>query len=224
MQKLITSLLFISSLVYGEVVTEYFKNGAIKSQTHYIDGTRTETKRGIKQGLEKVYYIEGGVAYQVNYVNNKRDGKMTWWDKQGNLLKVIHYDHGKLEGWEITYFPDGKIKAKQLYKNDKREGLYKEYYDNGQLALVVPYKNGKKEGMQKEYTYDGHLYTEVLYKNNYKEGKQKWYDKNGKVVKEEEFVHDVPVNVMKQLKQKKSIKQDERLKGINFSPNRPQQY
>ena len=221
MQKLLASLLFLSTLVYGEVVTEYFKNGAIKSQTHYIDGTRTATKPGIKQGEEKVYYIEGSLAYKVNYVNGKRDGKMTWWDKQGNLLKVIHYDHGKLEGWEITYFPNGKIKAKQLYKNDKREGLYKEFYDNGRLALVVPYKHGKKEGMQKEYAYEGYLSSDVLYKNNYKEGKQRWYDKNGKVIKEEEFVHDVPVNIMKQIEKQKPSEADLRLQGLNFSPNRP---
>ena len=221
MHKTLLFLLLLSLALHAELVTEYFKNGAIKSQTHYIDGTRTATREGIKHGTQKVYYIEGGLAYQVNYVNGKRDGKMTWWDKQGNLLKVIHYDNGKLEGWEITYFPNGKIKSKQLYKNDKREGLYKEFYDNGKLALVVPYKNGKKEGVQKEYAYEGYLYSDVLYKNNYKEGKQRWYDKNGKVIKEEEFVHDVPVNVMKKLKQNKPIQQDKRLKGINFSPNRP---
>ncbi len=61
----------------------------------------------------------------------------------------------------------------------------------------------------------------MLYKNNYKEGKQCWYDKNGKIIKEEEFIHDVSVDVMKKLKQKGLPKQDVRLKGINFSPNRP---
>ncbi len=222
MQKLLLVFLFSSSFVYGELVTEYFKNGALKSQTHYIDGSRTKTKEGIKHGLQKVYYIEGGVAYQVNYVKGKRDGEMTWWDKHGNVLKVIRYKNGNLEGWEITYFPNGKVKAKQFYKNDKREGVYKEFYDNGKRALEVPYKNGKKEGVQKEYAYEGYLYSDVLYKNNYKEGKQRWYDKNGKVIKEEEFVHDVPVNVMKQLKKHNAPKQDIRLKGINFSPNRPQ--
>lgn len=213
--------LVVVSLLNAQRVDEYFPNGALKSQIHYKDGTRSETSPGIKEGLERVYYLEGGLAYEVNYRNDKRDGVMRWWDKQGNLIKVLHYDNGKLEGWEINYYPSGKLKSKQLYRDDKREGVYKEYFDNGNLALEVPYKHGKKEGIQREYYYDGSLQSEVLYKNNYKEGIRRWYDKEGKVVKEERFVHDRPVDILKQLRQKSAPKVDERLKGLNFSPNRP---
>ena len=126
-QTLLLILLFTSSSLFGELVKEYFSNGALKSETHYIDGTRTKTSKGIRHGEQKVYYMEGSVAYRVNYVNNKRDGEMRWWDKEGNKLKVLHYKNGELEGWEITFFPNGKVKAKQFYKNDKREGIYKEW-------------------------------------------------------------------------------------------------
>jgi len=222
MKRTLSILLCAVSLLQAELVREYFENGKLKSEAHYIDGTRTKTKEGIKHGMEKVYYIEGALAYSVNYVNGKRDGVMIWWDKDGNIIKELHYNLGKLDGWEITYFPNGKIKSKVLYKNDLKEGLYKEFFDNGQLALIVPYKHGKKEGIQREYSYSGKLYTEVLYKNNYKEGTQKWFDDAGNIVKTEEFVHDRPLRVMQQLQQSKHQEPNILLKGLNFSPNRPQ--
>jgi antitoxin component YwqK of YwqJK toxin-antitoxin module len=214
---LVTSLL--STTLSAELVKSYFDTGELKSETNYIDGTNTEIKVGIKNGIEKIYYQEGGLAYIVNYIEDKRDGTLTWYDKNGVKLADIHYKDGKLHGVETSYFENGSIKHTVTYINDKKEGIQKEYFDNGQLALIVSYKNNKKEGIQKEYTYDGILYSEVFYKNNYKEGLQKWYDKDGNIIKTELFKHDRPVNIMKKVQLKK---EDTSLfvKGIDFSPQK----
>jgi antitoxin component YwqK of YwqJK toxin-antitoxin module len=209
-----------ATTVNAELVKSYFNTGELKAETNYVDGTNTDIKEGIKNGLEKIYYIEGGLAYSVNYINNKRDGKLTWYDKKGRKIAEMFYKHGKLEGPETAYFQNGKVKYRVNYVNDKKEGLQKEYYDNGVLALVVPYKNNKKEGIQKEYTFEGKLYSEVLYKNNYKEGEQKWYDSQGDVIKRELFKMDRPVNVMKEIQKKKQTPNIS-VNSIDFSPKKP---
>ena len=219
--SLLLASLFMSSIAQAELVKSYFKTGELKAETHYIDGTNTDIKEGIKNGIEKIYYIEGTLAYAVNYINGKRDGKLVWFDKQGHKIAQMNYKNGKLEGEEIAYFTNGQVKHIVKYINDMKEGLQKEYYNNGQLALVVPYVHNKKEGMQKEYTYDGKIYSEVLYKNNYKEGVQKWYDKDGNVVKTELFKMDRPVNVMKKIEAKKE-ESNILIHNMDFSPKRAQ--
>jgi len=61
---------------HAELFTEHFSNGVVKSQKsqiEYKDGTRTDTKEGIKDGKEKIYYSTGELAYEVTNVNGKRE-------------------------------------------------------------------------------------------------------------------------------------------------------
>ena len=221
LRSFVIASLFSTTLIEAEVIKSYFKRGELKAVTHYVDGTHTEKRAGIKNGLEEIYYIEGPLAYRVNYVDGKRDGLLEWFDKKGRLLAKVHYKEGKLHGEEIHYFENGVVKYRVTYVNDKKEGLQKEYHDNGELALVVPYKHGKKEGLQQEYTYTAALYSEVLYKNNYKEGLQIWYDTAGNVTKTERYKMDRPVAVMKAIQQKKA-EPNILVQGIDFSPKKVQ--
>lgn len=215
------ALLLSAGLLQAELIKTNFSTGELQSETNYRDGTRSDMRKGIKEGVEKNYYQSGKIAFQVNYVDDKRDGVLQWYDKQGNLLSQTPYKMGKLVGLDVSYFANQQIKHTVMYVDDQKEGLEKEYFNNNQLALVVPFVHGKKEGLQKEYTYEGKLYTEVTYKNNYKEGLQTWYDANGNVAKTQLFEMDRPVEVMK--KQEKDYEQSKIvIEGLNFSPNRAQ--
>jgi len=226
MKKYINTLLIatcLSTSLSAELIKTYFdadgKN--IKAETNYALGTRTETREGVKEGLEKVYYEMGQVAYIVNYVDGKRDGIMTWYDKEGKVLSESSYKLGKLEGKDIAYYPSGVVKHTVTYIDDKKEGYQKEYFDNGVVALNVLYVAGKKEGKEIEYTYEGKLYSEVKYKNNYKEGMKKWYDAKGNVMRTEEFKNDRPVSIMKKLKAG-GVQQEKIIHNIDFTPQNPQ--
>ncbi|MBT5935951.1 toxin-antitoxin system YwqK family antitoxin [Sulfurimonas sp.] len=220
MNLYIKSTFFVCAMsisLSAELYITYFDHGEIKAKTHYIDGTNTDSLEGTKHGLQTVYYEMGRIAYSVNYINDKRDGKLTWHDKKGHKLSDVFYKNGKLEGMESSYFIDGSLKHSVNYVNDKKEGAQKEYFNNGIVALVVTYKNNKKEGFQKEYNEDGTLFSSVNYKNNYKEGEQKWFSKDGKVIKTLLYKNDRPINVMKQVQ----VKQKEYniyVDSIDFSP------
>jgi antitoxin component YwqK of YwqJK toxin-antitoxin module len=205
----------------AELVTEYFDWGTVKSQINYLDtNKKTKTGERIKEGEEKVYYETGELAYTVTNHNNLRDGKMTWYDKQGKVIEIMYYQMGKRHGQNILYYSNGNKRIETTYINDKKEGPYREYFDNGKLGLEVNYKNGYKEGIQKEYHENGKLASEVLYKKGYKEGIQKWYDKEGRLIRTQEFKMDRPVDVLKKLRSKKPDATNELLKGLDFDPNK----
>jgi antitoxin component YwqK of YwqJK toxin-antitoxin module len=216
---LLTSIL--GSSLSAELVKTYFKYGELKAETNYVDGTHTEIQVGTKHGMEKVYYEMGALAYKVDYKDNKREGILTWYGKDGVKLADMYYKDGKLQGQEKSYFSNGKVKHIVMFINDKKEGKQKEYFENGSLALEVTYKNNKKEGLQKEYTPEGKIYSEVNYKNNYKEGMQQWFDANGKVNRTVLYKMDRPINIMKKVQEKK-VESPILNHSIDFSPQKPE--
>jgi antitoxin component YwqK of YwqJK toxin-antitoxin module len=218
MHKLLFTALTVSVLLQAELFTEHFNTGIVKSRIEYKDGTRTRTSKGIKHGQEKVYYETGELAYEVMNVDGKRDGKLTWYDRDGNVLEIMYYQKGKRHGINKLFYADGTLRSEVNYLFDKKEGPYREYFSNGELALEVNYKNGRKEGLQKEYHPGGRLASEVTYINGYKEGEQKWYDKTGKLIKTEKFKMDRSIDVLQALQKKEPDATEALLKGLDFNP------
>jgi len=216
---LITLTLLSTTALHAELFTEYFEDGVVKSQIEYKNGTRTDTAEGIKDGLEKIYYNTGDIAFTVTNVNGKREGAMDWYDREGKHLEMIHFQKGLRHGLNIIFYANGELRIEVNYINDNKEGVEKYYFNTGKLASEVTYKNGRKEGLQKEYNEDGTLNNDVMYVHGYKEGKKRWYDKKGKIIQTETYKMDRPVDVMKKAQ---AIKPDATLKvleGLDFNPN-----
>ncbi|SFV71314.1 hypothetical protein MNB_SV-13-67 [hydrothermal vent metagenome] len=212
-------ILILSTQVNGELFTEYFKDGVVKSNIEYKDDTRSPVTEGIKQGVEKVYYNTGELAFQVNNIEGKRDGAMNWYDRENNHLEIIHYQMGKRHGLNNTFFSDGTLRIEVNYMNDKKEGLEKYYFSTGKLASEVKFIQGQKEGQQREYKKDGSLDNDVMYKHGYKEGEKHWYNKKGKVIKTVMYKMDRPIELMKVVQAKKTDETIKALQGLDFNPN-----
>ena len=219
MNKLLLLIVLTNISLYAELFTEYFKNSVIKSEIQYKEGTRTDVTEGIKDGLEKVYYNTGQLAFKVNNIEGKRDGAMDWYDRKHHHLEVIYYQNGKRHGQNKVFYANGKLRIDVNYINDFKEGKEKFYFDSGKLASVVTYRRGKKEGIQKEYNENGSLNNDVTYKHGYKEGKKRWYNAQGKVIQTEFYKMGRPIHLMKKVQEKKPDATIEALKGLNFNPN-----
>jgi len=216
---LLTLAFLGTATLQAELFTEHFKNGVVKSQIEYKDGTRSDTAEGIKDGLEKTYYNTGEVAYTVTNINGKRNGPMDWYDREGKHLERINFKMGKRDGNNKIFYADGNLRIEVNYTDDNKEGMEKYYFSTGKLASEVNYVHGKKEGIQKEYNEDGTLNNEVTYKHGYKEGEKRWYDKKGKVIKTLTYKMDRPIDLMKKVQAKKPDATVEALKGLDFNPN-----
>ena len=216
---LLTLALFCASMLHAELFTEHFKDGVVKSQIEYVKGTRSDVAEGIKNGLEKVYYNSGELAFKVNNIQGKRDGALDWYDREGQHLEVIHFKKGKRHGINKIFYADGTLRIAVNYVDDNKEGSEKYYFSTGKLASEVTFVKGRKEGLQKEYNNDGSLNNEVMYTHGYKEGDKHWYDTKGKVIKTVTFKMNRPTNLMKKVQAKKPDAMIKALKGLDFNPN-----
>lgn len=224
MKRLSSALLVAVSttLLQAELITEYFENGVIKSQINYVDGTRTATQEGTKEGVEKVYHSTGQLAMEVNNTQGLRDGALHWYDTEGRHLEVMPYKNGKRHGLNRIFYENGNLRIEVTYVDDQKEGLEKFYFSSGKLASEVNYVKGKKEGLQKEYTIDGTLDNDVMYVHGYKEGLKRWYDVQHHIIQTEKYIMDRPVDTMKKVQEKKTDEPIDALKGLDFNPNNKQ--
>jgi len=216
---LLTFVLLGTSTLHAELFTEHFKDGVVKSQIEYVKGTRTDVQEGIKDGLEKVYYNSGELAFKVNNIQGKRDGALDWYDREGQHLEVMHFKEGKRHGINKIFYADGTLRIEVNYVDDNKEGSEKYYFSTGKLASEVTFKKGKKEGFQKEYNTDGSLNNDVMYKHGYKEGDKHWYDEKGKITKKLTYKKGRPINLMKKVQAKQPDLTIGSLKGLDFNPN-----
>ena len=86
----------------------------------------------------KVFRTDEGMLYVENVKNNKKEGKYTYYLKDGYREEGT-YKNGVLEGPDIIYFKDGQIAIKGNYINGKLDGPYKKYYKNLNKTLGRKY-------------------------------------------------------------------------------------
>jgi antitoxin component YwqK of YwqJK toxin-antitoxin module len=76
-----------------------------------------------QDGKHVVYYQNGNVKAQGNYVNNKREGEwLCYYNQNGGLLLKVD-DIAKInEKAEVALYENNKVKSKGTFVNGKKEG------------------------------------------------------------------------------------------------------
>ena len=92
----------------------------------------------------KTYHNNGQIKVLGSYEakTGAKTGTWSFYESNGNLLKVIEYDSNKLNGDSKTYYDSGKLKKVETYKNGKLDGEAKLFLKNGSLFQTKYYKNG----------------------------------------------------------------------------------
>ena len=84
-------------------------------------------------GTYKNYNIRGVEMISGTYNMGKRNGKFTYRNANGGVIKV------------------------EYYKNDKPDGKWQEFYDFGGLQTETTYRDGMKEGKFTRYDQRGNI-------------------------------------------------------------------
>ena len=131
MEKLLLILFIIPIISFGQTETkiEYWDNGKVLSQIHYLDGKR--------DGSCRYYYKNGTLMNEGFYENGKMTGIWMSYHENGQIAS-----HG-------TY----KYTESGVYS--RKDGVWKYYYDNGQLQTEQIITDGIEE--LKFYDRDGKL-------------------------------------------------------------------
>jgi antitoxin component YwqK of YwqJK toxin-antitoxin module len=121
----------------------YYNSGELAFKVQNIEGKRDGAMVWYdrdKNHLERIYYKMG-----------KRSGNNKIFYDDGTLRIEVNYIDDKKEGFEKFYFSSGKLASEVTYVSGRKEGLQKEYNNDGSLNNEVTYKHGYKEGERRWY-------------------------------------------------------------------------
>jgi len=183
---------------------EYAKDGRIISiitfsKNFIISNEKINVKDidNLKQGVWKEYFVNKRLKTEKRYKNDKLNGYVKQYNRQGKLENATLYLNGEEQSDEnniadfdinTTYFSDGTPKSTSVYnKAGKRDGVSTFYTTDGTVLKTEIYKNGyllKKgiidingfyQGKWEEYYLDGKVKLKGSYKNGKKYGKWEYY-------------------------------------------------
>jgi len=121
MKKLLLILFIIPLIGFGQIETkiEYWDNGQVLSQIHYLDVKR--------DGSCRYWYKNGTIMSEGFYKNGKMIG--VW---------MSYHENGKIES-------HGTYKYTESGVYTRKNGDWKYYYDNGQLQRETIIIDGVEE-------------------------------------------------------------------------------
>ena len=188
-----------------KVKREFYKNGKLKSETHYRLGKETgttiyyhhwyatktmeiEMHRGKKNGKFIKRYFNGVTEITAYYKNNLIEGVENRYYISGNRSLETHYTKGQKNGTVTSWYSNGLVKETGSFVNDMFDGDWINYDERGLFVGEGFFVNGT--GKRTTYDEMGRLQCETHFVNNKKEGLETHYLPSGDVEKTIFFKED----------------------------------
>jgi uncharacterized protein len=112
---------------------------------------RSDSK-GLKQGVWKEFYPNGGVKSEKNYKDDQLHGYFKEYDNKGILVLTMLYDNGSIVKSKVEDEPDIEIENR--------------YDANNKLIYSGPFRNKVPVGVHREYGSDGKVKNAFVYNDN----------------------------------------------------------
>ncbi len=101
-------------------------------------------------------YTDDQKIEEGNFINNKKDGKWTFYFNNGKIKHTLNYVNGVADGEATFYYKNGNIREQGTWRNNRWIGEYKMYYRNGNPKNVFNYNiQGLKNGKQTYFHENG---------------------------------------------------------------------
>ena len=100
------------------------------------------------------YFPNGKKQCEGKLLNNKRDGKWTFWDEQGMKIYEGHYKNG-LQHLQWTFLDKQGREVTESYDEGKKHGLWRYWDDEGRGVIENHHKDGFKNGLWVYYDDNG---------------------------------------------------------------------
>ncbi|MFZ6009773.1 MAG: toxin-antitoxin system YwqK family antitoxin [Bacteroidota bacterium] len=111
-----------------------------------------------QQEIEREYYTNGSLKFEVPLKAGKRNGKLIQYYKDGKINATGMWKNGKLDGPSVIYFPNGRVNQEnnfrkgviccqsKSYREDDGTLMEIQYFDN--RGRMIDYKKVKRNGQQ----------------------------------------------------------------------------
>ncbi len=216
---------FISYYTNGKIdgpYEKYFDNGRLSMQGNYVmdkqegiwkyfhpNGQLKDEQRFVsdkQEGDHKEFYDNGVVNNTFTDKHGKIDGEARYYDDDGNLFCVYHYENDQLQKAEYfdktgrpvgrsdrnhktieltEYLPDGTKKMNGTFnQKDNVSGTETFFYPSGKIFETDEYLDGQEQGPSVAYYIDGTKKNESPYANGKLNGFHKSFYSNGQIQEE----------------------------------------
>jgi len=207
---------FVNGMREG-ISMEYDREGTVITLMEYRNDRLVERQRinrrdekGNKQGTWIELYEDGSVRREINYTDNVMDGIYREFDREGNLVMILHYKDGRIkddvvtEGQPLeirqTFYENGMIKTSGAYRNNIPVGIHRAYNERGEVIASEIYnekgeivskgivtEQGERNGSWVDYYPGGIKKAEGEYRNNRRSGRWVFYTETGRTEQEGEY-------------------------------------
>ncbi len=137
----------------------------------------------------KTYWENGNLKSELNYKNDKLDGKSTWYYENGKKEMEATYKDNVLNGPLLRWYKNGLPEVESYYEDGKLQGKAITYNDFGYIVLEENYRNDTLNGKYFKYYNDRTPQIDGEYVDGLFQGRWIYYDNRGKIVGMGEFDH-----------------------------------
>ena len=128
----------------------YFQNGMKMASGNYLN----EKKDSIW-----LFYSssDGALIQEEAYKNGLRSGISRTYFPEGGISGILNWKDGVKDGiWE-EYYSNGSIKLHGTFSMGDKEGPYQAFYENGSLLVIGKYSGGHQDGSWTYFDSDGSI-------------------------------------------------------------------
>lgn len=139
MYSLRDTLLVIGSFKDAELTIPqgkftYFGNSSSRTERQYNNDSN--------QMEDVVIPSEYGISQTGNYLNGQKDGEWVQSKYNGDLVSIITWKNGKMNGLSVTYGEESRKMFEGNFVNGVREGVWTTFAGSGAILTEEIYKNG----------------------------------------------------------------------------------
>lgn len=138
----------VNHRAYGSY-REWYANGQLKVESQVVGGipdlnTAAEAS-WLFDGLSRAWNSDGELVALINYDKGELDGESLYFHSNGELWKRIPYSLGSIHGTCETYLEGGHLFLTCQYHDGVREGPSVRYWSEDRIAYREIYQSGKLE-------------------------------------------------------------------------------
>jgi len=179
---------------YSEIENLGFGTTEFTNERKPFKLNKAEIKSLINFNESKIFFENGALEVERNYVDDKLQGKSKVYYDFGTVALEANYKNDILDGTSYFYYPDGSIKVIDTYdmgqivkrerfgiggKFDKVEESFTEYYDEGTIKSELNFREGKLNGRILHYYPSGSIKADMYFENGKQEKEARYYYDGG---------------------------------------------
>ncbi|MEI6454814.1 MAG: hypothetical protein WCO93_00875 [bacterium] len=141
-------------------ITQYADNGKRANTVSFFrNGMKMAAGRYLNEKKDSVWFFynrpDGALLLEETYKNGLRSGVARTYYPQGGIAGIVQWKEGYKDGvWE-EYYSGGNIKLHGTFTMNDKTGPFQGFYESGSLLVMGQYQEGHQDGVWTFFNEDG---------------------------------------------------------------------